>query len=193
MASWFTPPRAGWSLLAALAAAPHAVLMLLPLLVSVTLILIPLRLIQPRRPLRSLPLHPGTAACGAVLITLILEGLSVLADYVSYVRLRGNAWGDFVGEQTFGVFAYLKVVSEAAPAASGAILSVWAVLLLSRRGRPVRDWVEWAGRVVGVFWLITALFWWATASGIVEDVAGKLGYPIESRGGSPMGTGGPFW
>ncbi len=137
VASWFTPPRAGWSLLAALAAAPHAVLMPLPLLVSVTLILIPLRLIQPRRPLRSLPLHPGTAACGAVLITLILEGLSVLADYVSYVRLRGNAWGDFVGEQTFGVFAYLKVASEAAPAASGAILSVWAVLLLSRRGRPV--------------------------------------------------------
>jgi hypothetical protein len=127
-----------------------------------------------------------------VLITLVLEGLSLLADYVSFVGLRGNAWRDFVAEEPFQVFAYLKVVSEAAPAASGAILSVWAVLLLSRRGRPARDWVERAGCVVGVLWLLTALCWWATASGIVEVMAGKLGYPIESRGGPAMGTGGPF-
>jgi hypothetical protein len=164
----------------------------LPLLVPLTLILIPIRLIAPRPPRRSLSLYPGTAACGAVLITLILVGLSLLGEYISYVRLRGNTWRDFVEEQPFGAFVYLKVASEVAPAASGAILSVWAVLLLSRRARPARDWVERAGRVVGVLWLITALCWWAAATGIAKDVVGKLGYPMESRGGPVMGTGGPF-
>jgi hypothetical protein len=187
---WFIPPRGGWSMLAALAAVPHALLMTFSLLVSFTLCLLPLRLIRPRPHPRRLPLQPGTAACVAAAIALVLEGVSLLADYVSYVQLRGNSWTDFVEEKPFGAFVYLKLASEAAPAAGGAILSAWAILWLGRRCRTAPDWVEWAGRIVGILWLVTAVCWWAAATRIVEDAAGRLGHPLETHGGPGMRMGG---
>jgi hypothetical protein len=186
MSTWFARPKGGWTFLEVLGVLPNVLLTQFPMLVSCTLTILALRLVQPRPPMNRLPLQPGTAACGAATIALVVAGLSLLAESLTYVVLRGNSWLDLVEEVPFWTFVFFRLASGTPPAACCAILSVWMVLALSRRGRFGNDWVERAGCVIGVLWFVTALCWWVQQVDIIRSAFGKIGYTIQSPGGAGM-------
>jgi hypothetical protein len=187
MSTWFVRPKGGWTSLEVFGVLPNALLTPFPMLAAGTLTMLALRLVQPRPPVNRLPLQPGTAACGAATIAMIMVGFSLVAESFVYVVLRGNSWLDFVEEVPFWTFLFFRFVSCTPPAACCAILSVWIVLALSRHGRFGNDWVERAGCVIGALWLITALSWWVQDVDIIRSAVGKLGYSIQSPGGAAMG------
>lgn len=174
MSTWFDRPKGGWTCLEVLGVLPNALLTPFPLLVAGTLTMLPLRLIRPRPRVRRLVLQPGTAACGAATIALIIVVLNLLAELFTFVLLRGNTWEAFFEELPFWTFIFLRFASGAPPAACCAIISAWTILALSHRGRSGNDWVDRAGRVIGILWFITALSWW------VQDVDIIRMQPVDS-------------
>jgi hypothetical protein len=187
MSTWFVRPKGGWTFLEVFGVLPNALLTPFPMLAAGTLTILGLRLVQPRPPLNRPALQPGTAACGAATIALMMAGLGLLAESLTFVVLRGNSWLDFVEEMPFWTFIFFRLASGTPPAACCAILSVWIVLALSRHGRLGNDWVDRAGCVIGVLWIITALCWWVQDLDIIRSAVGKLGYSIQSPGGAGMG------
>ncbi len=112
---------------------------------SVTLILIPLRLRQPRprRPLR----YPGTVACCAVALTLafiLAEQASTLFKPVPNAARFGPNYQAI--DLVFNVIR-LDLYSLA-------VAGAWLALGLSGRWRPARDWLDRAGRVLGICWIV---------------------------------------
>jgi len=104
--------------------------------------LLVLRLRQPHPPRRLLARQPGLVACAAALAGLLPGGLWSL----SVAEFRGPAWSRLrFPEQWFGVIDFV------APAVVGA----WLALALSRRWRAEPGWIDRAGRLLGVFWVVS--------------------------------------
>ncbi len=118
------------------------VLLTLPFGIAWTAALVPLRLIRPRPPWRLLARQPGwVAACMAML------GLG-LAAIGAGVALLG--WGQ-TPSRSDAIQQSLFVVVPGAIAPM--ILGAWATLLLNRRWRPERSWVDRLGRALGLYWI----------------------------------------
>jgi hypothetical protein len=112
---------------------------------GLTITLVPLRLRRPRprRPGRL----PGTLACCAVALALVF----ILAEQASawFEPIPGPA--RFVPHyHAINLVFNLLRLDLYSPAVAGA----WLALALSGRWRPERDWLDQAGRALGVCWIV---------------------------------------
>jgi len=110
-----------------------------------TLALFWFHLRQPRPRLRRLARRPGFAVCLAAALSYSLSWLLMYVESVVNRATMGlPLWvADFDG--------YVCGPPLPAGLAAG---SVWAVLALGGRGCPARDWLDRAGCVLGVYWLV---------------------------------------
>ena len=116
-------------------------------LLAWTLAFIPLRLRRPRPTLSRLMLQPGMAACCAVAVVTLMDGIS---------------WGIYGLKidpkyATSMVSRYWRGVSDHL---GPAVVATWLGLFLSRRWRPEPGWIDRLGRVIGWLWLLTLLADW---------------------------------
>jgi hypothetical protein len=117
-----------------------------------TLTLLLLELIHFRPPLRRLARQPGFAACCAVALVIVLVGpmnIAMLDRSVDPVPI----WAK--------VRAYLRVALGFGHGQCGAaVATAWLTLVLTGRWRPRPDWLDRAGRALGIFWIaIIPLIW----------------------------------
>jgi hypothetical protein len=122
-------------------------------LLGLTLAYLPIRLKQPRPPLRRLIVQPGMAACLAVSIVVVIDAISW---GIFWARLKS-------GDATNMVARFWRLSHEHP---GPAVLAVWLGLILSRRWRPEPGWIDRFGRLIGVLWLLTLLSDWEYVRGI---------------------------
>jgi hypothetical protein len=110
---------------------------------GLTITLVRLRRPRPRRPGRL----PGTLACCAVALALVF----ILAEQASawFEPIPGPARFEPHYRAINLVFNLLRL-DLYSPAVAGA----WLALALSGRWRPERDWLDQAGRALGVCWIV---------------------------------------
>jgi hypothetical protein len=120
--------------------------LMMPLVAMVMLAFIAMRLLGPRPPFRRLARQPGIVAACASCLASVLIGLPVI--FVALVA----GWDDvsewFVAEEQVMLVTMCGGL---------AVLVSWVTLLLSRRWRAERSWVDRLGRAIGVFWIMAAL------------------------------------
>jgi hypothetical protein len=87
---------------------------------------------------------PGVAACLAVSIGSLPNLCSAWDLIVSYV-----------GPRSLLLVTMLRAVTPLPLAA--AVAGTWVVLVFDRRWRPEPSWIDWAGRCLGVYWLLAGL------------------------------------
>jgi Zn-finger nucleic acid-binding protein len=123
---------------------------LIPLAGARTGLLLVLRRLPPRPSWRRAARQPGIAACLAALLALLWVGLAaalmtlLLAFFPGWPadRLR---------------FAQDLIVGHVFPLVGLAVASAWSRMLLSGRWPRPADWIDRAGRVVGLNWLLIGL------------------------------------
>jgi hypothetical protein len=115
---------------------------------ALTISLIPLRFRQPRprRPGR----HPGTVACCAVAMALMFI---LVREAISWLHPVPS---------TYGLPPHYRAVNfifnlDRLDLYSLAVAGAWLALALSGRWRPEPDWLDRAGRVLGLLWIVSPL------------------------------------
>ena len=114
----------------------------LPLLIApVTIAVFALRLTPPRPSRRRLCREPGFVACGAV--TFILVATAVVSLLFGALRGAELAWN----LRFYRTYWMVGV--------GPSVVAAWLLLIVSRRWRSVRTWVDRLGRGLGWLWIIT--------------------------------------
>jgi hypothetical protein len=125
----------------------HLVMLSVPLLATLSVAVIAIRLIPPRPRRRRLMRQPGTAAAFAVVVALVgiglFHGLTRLADIRNRLLL---AWSSSWVVTCAPVFVGLSIVSA------------WSTLLGARQWRPEPSWIDRLGRFVAATWILAGLF-----------------------------------
>jgi hypothetical protein len=109
-----------------------------PVILVETLGFIAIRLRQPRPPLRRLMAQPGMMSCVAsVCFLTFLATFLIIASEKAGWPLGGLA--------------------EELPAPVGRVVATsWMILLLSRRWRFERGWIDMLGVILGCYWIVSA-------------------------------------
>ena len=179
--AWFwNLHREGWTPGATLRRLVTAMAFALPSLFAATVAVVLARLARPRQPLRRVALQPGSAACGVALLAIATETVGYVAQQAHYWITMGHPWSAFrKWIEDFGVLDIFAthVLIRSTYAVGCAVLAVWAVLALSRRGRPERSWIDRAGRVLAAAWVLTAFLFWLDRNILKGDIPGSLGSP----------------
>ena len=120
--------------------------LLAPLAVSLSLAVWVLRLKQPRPNWRRVFRQPGMVACTATIVeTTIFLVKAVLSQY--YLQVSA------------GYVAPLHRLWISRLPWNGEVVAIaWLVLWLSGSWRPEASWIDRAGRVLGVYWIISGVF-----------------------------------
>lgn len=140
-----------------------------PWLAALTVAFIVIRLRRPRPPFRRLVRQPGMAACLAV---LSLMAVNCLAAGVALAIL---------GTPREEEALYLQFVTPLFRETGGGVLAVWFVMVLAGVCRPEPGWVDRAGRLLGLCWVVMFLastwqqFWFAA-------VTNRFGPPVTAAG-----------
>ncbi|MGO9914164.1 MAG: hypothetical protein ACLQIB_05540 [Isosphaeraceae bacterium] len=115
-----------------------------PFLAAWTTALLLLRLRRPRPRIRRALFEPGATACVAATVVIAVQ-----AAWISALLAAGSR------------IIHLSTVFEGyAQQVSFGVLAAWTVLAVSGRWRNEPTWIDRAGRVMGVTWiLITAVHW----------------------------------
>jgi hypothetical protein len=119
-------------------------LIALPVMVSWTLVLIPLRLIGTRPRWRRLARQPGLVACLAVATAL---GFLAMIAGVALLEIGRDNLAGFEDVAIFLPPPFLGL----------AVLASWVTLVAGRRWRPEPSWVDRLGRALGLLWILLAL------------------------------------
>jgi hypothetical protein len=134
-----------------LAAAPRYMMIkqyvygIVPFFVMYALVLLILSLKLSPSPIRGLARRPGTIACFAVMLGVLAAGLSVFVELAfSAFVYRTLTGGSDIYLAMVAMFTQRVWVS--APIVAGA----WLGLILTSRWRPAPDWIDRAGRVLGI-------------------------------------------
>ena len=168
--------REGWTPGATLRRLATAAAFALPTLFAATVAVVLARLARPRPPLRRVARPPGSAACGVTLLVVAVEAVGYIASWLSH----GYSWAqfeDWIGTSgVLGIFT-TDVLIESTYAIGHAVFATWALLALSRTGRPERSWIDRTGRVLGLAWMMTAWLFWLDRNILKGDIPGSLGSP----------------
>ena len=106
------------------------------------LALIPLRLMRPRPPLRWIRRQPGFIACLTVAF-----GIAHMALYFAVLRFKQpSPWAN--------IDVLSLIVS---PSIGSLIISAWLVLAVSGGWRPEASWIDRAGRLLAIAWIVRYL------------------------------------
>jgi hypothetical protein len=144
----------------------------IPFALILTPALLAARFRRPRPSFDRVARQPGTVACAAALIAMILrfsqQAVGSIVDYLTYasspVRLPSPPFQRLTIPPRFSLGRILQdIVLEGfpllvAPVVGVAVLVAWLVLLANRRWQPERDWVDRCGRVLGSYWIGLAIF-----------------------------------
>lgn len=117
------------------------------LLLAWTLAFLPLRLRNPRPPLRRLMRQPGMVACAAVAVVVLIDATS-----------WGTYWAK-AGPRTAGLMLE-RFWRGHSQHPGPAVAVAWLGLALGRRARPEPGWIDRIGRFIGVLWLLTLACDW---------------------------------
>jgi hypothetical protein len=144
----------------------------IPFAITFTLALLAARLRRPRPSFDRIAQQPGTVACAAALLAMVLrcaqDGLSYILEYLTYasspIRLPSPPFQRLTipPRQSVGQ-AIHNIVLESfpivtAPVVGVGVLMAWLVLVANRRWLPERDWVDRGGRILGAYWIALAVF-----------------------------------
>jgi hypothetical protein len=124
-----------------------------PLIMAWTVALLPLALPRPRPGLRRLPDRPGTTACGAATLALAIGAVNTVALLV-VVWIRQSL-------SRYGPDGIIKVLVQCLIHGIGiglgmpglAVTVAWATSAASGHWQPGPDWLDRAGRCLGVVWI----------------------------------------
>jgi hypothetical protein len=144
----------------------------IPYAMMLTPALLVARARRPRPRLERAAQQPGTMACAAALLAMILrpsqEAFSYVLDYLtratSAFQLPSPPFRRLTPAQTLSVGQIVQNITLemfpffTAPVVAVAVLVAWLVLWTNGRWRPERDWIDRAGRVLGVYWMALAVF-----------------------------------
>jgi hypothetical protein len=170
---WFWNLDQGWGAWASLSRLLTVAALCLPALSAWTVAVLIIRLRQPRPALRQLALQPGAAACGAALLVIAAEAVGEFFS-LAYFEFSKGYLGASLYTLGFTTLLYVYVLMRMPHPVSYAILSVWATLGVSRRGRFERSGIDRAGRIIGVCWVALALFFWVTQQFLNLRLPGAL-------------------
>jgi hypothetical protein len=119
---------------------------LAPLATSLSLALWVLRIRPPRPSRRRLFRQPGMVACTAAVLGTVIFLLKVFLN-------KFFLYWDNSGMQRLDAVWFVRLPLN------GEIVAVtWIVLILSGFWRSEPSWIDRAGRALGVYWILTALF-----------------------------------
>jgi hypothetical protein len=118
-------------------------LYVVPILLSWTLGFFVLRAIRPRPGRRSLVRAPGTVACAAAVLAISIH---LSRNLLEAPGIRSEGWWRL---ETF--------LTSLDPAVSLAVGTAWLVLIQSGRWRPIGDWVDRFGRLIGLSWIVATV------------------------------------
>jgi hypothetical protein len=118
-----------------------------PLAVSLSLALFILRLRQPRPEMRRLLRQPGMVASSA---TVIVGTLFVLKVFLSYYLVSPS--------RPFWLLPLYDIWMRRLPWGGEVVAVAWIMLRLSGAWRSEPSWIDRAGRALGVYWIITGIF-----------------------------------
>jgi hypothetical protein len=139
----------GPKLLRSLGPVTHRIIASWPIVAIWTAALIALRLRRPRPASRRLFAPPGIAACVVALVVMLLKWL----ECGGYVVLH-NDWVRNVRDISPLSLSRVILDATASPVIGYGVAAVWASLALARRWRPEPGWIDRAGRVVGLLWIV---------------------------------------
>jgi hypothetical protein len=127
-----------------------------PMALVWTLTLLLLEYLHYRPPLHRLARQPGFAACLAVVVVIVLVG-SMNFAFLEYRMDDVPLWPK--------VRAYLALTLTFNQGQCAAAVAIaWLTLALTGRWRPRPDWLDRAGRALGIFWLAVVPLVWIEAS-----------------------------
>lgn len=128
------------------------VALVLPCVLTWTLALPVLRLYRPHPPARRLSRQPGMVASAAVALALALTALAIGAGILLKIAQADPiSWPK--GERDWLAMA-VEVLAVFSPLVALAVAGAWASLVLGGRWRAERDWIDRAGRTLGVVWML---------------------------------------
>jgi hypothetical protein len=139
--------------------------LVLPVLACLSLALLVIGLRPPRPRLRRLVLRPGMAACLASCLVL-----AVIAAWAGLWALAGrpplgSSW-TLYSQSGSGVSSRSVVLAAAwmpsfltrfADRPGYAVAGAWLILVCAGRWRPDPNWIDRAGRLLGLGWILTSL------------------------------------
>jgi hypothetical protein len=137
----------------------------LPFLVAWSAALWVLRMRKPRPRSWRLYRQPGTAACTAIVVSVMLRVVRdgfIVWDPLGVVANRwARAW--------LGFFLIGEVAGVQESTLAFGVPFVWLILWLGRACRPEPSWIDRAGRVLGV---------WCIVLSLVFDWGSRMGYNL---------------
>jgi hypothetical protein len=126
-----------------------------PVVAMATLALVALRLRGPRPPRRRLFAPPGVSAC---VVASAVVGFGAISTVLSCIVnfFRAPLPRTFVELAEDGAFRQMfwAIHAMVDDSVGFAVAAWWIAMALAHRWRPERSWIDRAGRVVGVLWIV---------------------------------------
>jgi hypothetical protein len=149
-------PSGGPRLLGFVAIVQYPVEVILPLLIMWSLAVAGLSLREPRPVLRKLACQPGTIACCAASLLLVIEVLAaILGDLVfSPTSVVPRTIPPYVAVTIpQRVLHNLRGMIMLQASAGGAVAASWLIMALGGMWRATPTWLDRTGRALGISWI----------------------------------------
>lgn len=124
----------------------------LPCLLAWTVAILGLRLRQPRVRRRLLTRQPGLVAC-LIAVIMTAFGGAILGVFLFLGSIHFDI-GTARPPQVRAVSDLAEVLALTSPMIQSGVLCAWITLALSGCWRPERSWIDRAGRLLGVLWIL---------------------------------------
>jgi len=128
---------------------------LVPALMMVTLALLGLRFRPPRPRFRRLAKQPGTITCGAAALVLAIRLAAYVVGWILLSRFFSLHWDGPSGWQRS---ILTREYPGLAMGTGFAVAVTWLLLALSGLWRPAADWIDRAGRLLGIIWISLIIY-----------------------------------
>jgi hypothetical protein len=126
-----------------------------PLFATWTVALLILRLRAPRPSRRRLACQPGAMALASATLVVALRLLEYALMVLETVALWGSDWSFAAVSRAINVLYANMTEADTSPGL--AVAAAWLTLIVGGRWRPEPTWIDRAGRLAGLAWLLLLL------------------------------------
>ncbi len=131
--------------------------MVIPDLTMATLAILAIRLRRPRPDLRRLYRQPGAVAVSAAVVVIFWDVIGLLVQF----SLSESNQSQLNERPYYANSAFAWAFLETPETIGLAVGVSWVLLALGGRWRAERGWIDRAGRVIGVAWLVLVMLDWS--------------------------------